>query len=264
MPSEEEEQKKNVLEVIAFENDRADVVNGSPFCVKVALYLKVAEVPHAFPKPKPGDMGPTGKLPYAKFDGEKVPDSANIIAKVRERGYDVDAGLDDAQKVQSRLIVATLEDRFYFGGLYLNWQHPQNWPLTKQQFFGALPQPLKWMFSRGARKATIKALHGQGMGRRPLDEIVALNNQVVDDLAALLGDQPNFFNTPKLTTADIVAYAMLDKLVYPPLPFNPIADHIKSKPNLVAFLDNINEQYFPDVHKARKGTKAKKAKKTAK
>jgi len=248
------EEKKNVLEVIAFENDRKDIVNGSPFCAKLALYLKVAEVPHTFPTPKAGDLGPTGKLPYAKFasDGAVVPDSANIIAKVKGMGYDVDAGLDEAQLLQSRLIVAALEERFYFGGLYLNWQNDKNWPSTKKMFFGSLPFPLKWLISRSARKDIVKALRGQGTGRRPVDEIVAINDQVVDDLATLLGDKTTFFDTPKPTTADIVAFAMLDKLVYPPLPFNPIAEHINSKPNLVAFLDTTLKQYFPAVHEARK------------
>ena len=249
---ETKKEAKKVLDVIAFENDREDVVNGSPFCVKVALYLKVAEVAHEFPKPKPGDMGPTGKLPYAKFsDGTVVPDSANILEKVKTLGYDVDKDLNEDQKLQSRQIITTCEDRFYFGVLYLNWQHPKNWPLTKKMFFGNLPWGLKWYISSGAHKGIVGALKGQGTGRRPVDEIIVINNQVVDDLATLLGDKPNFFDTPTLTSADIVVYSMLDKAVYPPLPFNPIGDHIQSKPNLIAFLENINQQYFPAVLKAR-------------
>mmetsp|Transcript_14724 Transcript_14724/g.48042 ORF Transcript_14724/g.48042 Transcript_14724/m.48042 type:complete len:262 (+) Transcript_14724:175-960(+) len=248
--------EEKVVDVFVFENnDQKDVVNGSPFCVKAALYLKAAEVPHDFPKPKAGDMGPTGKLPYAKFaDGSVVPDSAIIIQKVQAMGYDLDGVLSDDQKVQSRLIVATLEERLYFGLLYLSWQHPKNWPLTKKAFFGNVPFGLRWLISRSAHKGIVSALHGQGTGRRPVDEIVAINNKVIDDLADLLGDKPNFFDTPKLTTADVVAYAMLDKALYPPLPFNPIGDHLKTKLNLLAFLDAITKAYFPSVYEARQSS----------
>jgi len=247
------EEQKNVLEVIVFENSHKDVVNNSPFCVKIFLYMKAAEVPHDFPKPKVWDLGPRGKLPYAKFaDGSVVPDSAIIIQKVQAMGFDLDGVLSDEQKVQSRLIVATLEERFYFALLYLYYQHPKNWPLTHKLFFGNLPFRLRWLISRSARKGALSALHGQGTGRRPVDEVVAINNKVIDDLADLLGDKPNFFDTPKLTTADVVAYAMLDRAIYPPIPFNPLGDHLKTKANLVAFLDAINKEYFPAVYQARR------------
>ncbi|KAJ8600577.1 hypothetical protein CTAYLR_008193 [Chrysophaeum taylorii] len=240
------------LSIMVFPNPADEVArsaNPSPFCVKLELYCKAASVPYDKPKLAAGDMGPTGKLPYAKFTStDVVSDSAVIIARLIKDGFELDADLEEAQKVQARLIATMCEDKLYFTIVYFAWQVDANWPGTRAEFFSSVPCVLRGFISKQARKGLVGALRGQGMGRRPKDEVVDLGKQVIDDLSFLLGDKRNFFDTPKITTADVVVYAMLERLVFADLAVNPIGEYVKTKPTLMAFISSIAEQYFPEYH----------------
>uniref|UniRef100_A0A7S3JX88 GST C-terminal domain-containing protein n=1 Tax=Aureoumbra lagunensis TaxID=44058 RepID=A0A7S3JX88_9STRA len=249
-----EETKKLQLGVFANDEEHDTVQNGSSFCTKLELYCLVAGIPFEKPILKAGEMGPRGKMPFAIFpSGEIVPDSAKIIEKLQgdDTSNNIDAQLTPDQLVISRLLITTLEESLYFVLVYFAWQDEANWPKTKASFFGGVPWFLRGTISRGARKSLVKALHGQGMGRRPEEEIVSIAKQIIDDTSFLLGERKNLFNTEKLTLADIVLYSMLEQFAYKDLPNNPVGEYLKTKANLMAFTDAVSSEYFPKIHANR-------------
>eukprot|EP00631_Chrysoreinhardia_giraudii_P002343 CAMPEP_0197430812 /NCGR_PEP_ID=MMETSP1170-20131217/52848_1 /TAXON_ID=54406 /ORGANISM="Sarcinochrysis sp, Strain CCMP770" /LENGTH=406 /DNA_ID=CAMNT_0042958739 /DNA_START=65 /DNA_END=1285 /DNA_ORIENTATION=- len=255
--------QESPLELMVFntsDDETALLVNPSPFCTKLELFLKVVGIDYVKPELAPGDMGPTGKLPNVKIGDERVADSAVIINRLEAtRGSSLDDVLSEEDKAQGRFIISACEDKLYFCMVYLSWIHNANWPTTRAVYFSEVPWGLRKLISGKARKGIKKALHGQGMGRRPVDEIIAIGKEVVDDLAVVLGDKTAFFGTPESTVADIAVYAQLNHLLYANLPYNPIGDHVKTKPNLVAFVDRITKRYFPNIYENR----AKEVTKTA-
>ena len=240
------------------DEEHKTLVNPSPFCVKLELYLKVADIAYDKPKLAPGDMGPKGKLPYVKEQpsGESIWDTAAIINHLEKKGNStLVEDLSADEKAQARFIVATCEEKLYFVLNYFHWQHKDNWPVTRAAYFWELPWGLRKLISGKAHKGMVKALYGQGMGRHSLEEVVDIGKQIVDDLALVLGDKATLFGTPKLTIADIVMYANLDHFVNTDIPYNPIGDYIRTKPNLVTFINSITKQYFPEVYDNRRNKK---------
>jgi len=179
-----------------------------------------------------------------------------IISRVEKmQGSSLDDVLTADERAQAHFIVSTCEDKLYFAMLYLAWQCNENWPSTRAEYFSEVPWGLRKIISGKARKGIIKALHGQGIGRRPLEQVVDLSKQVIDDLSHVLGDKSTLFGTPKLTTADIVVYANLDRFLYAEFPHNPIRDYIKTKATLVKFVDDVTMLYFPEVNTNRQERK---------
>lgn len=237
------------------DEEHKTIANPSPFCVKLELYLKVAEIAYDKPALAPGDMGPKGKLPYVKdpLSGESIWDTTTIITHLENKklGSSLNEDLNPDEKAKARFIVATCEEKLYFVMCYLHWQHKGNWPTTRAEYFSDLPWGLRKLVSGKARKGMVKALYGQGMGRHSLDEVIDIGNQIVDDLALVLGDKRTLFGTPNLTIADIVMYAHLDHFVHSNIPYNPVGDYVKSKPYLVTFINSVTKRFFREVHNNR-------------
>jgi len=237
------------LMVYSSREEKPVLVNPSPFCTKLELFFQVAGVKYLKPTP---EASPTGKLPYIKVGGKFLADSAVIIDYFeRERGVSLDDGLSDDVKARSRFAVSACEDKLYFAMQYIAWLHDANWPTTRNDFFFEVPWGFRNRVANRARRQVHDALRGQGMGRRTLQDVIALGTQVIDDLEVALGDSLYFFGSEKPTIADVAIYAQLNHILYVDIPFNPLGDHLKTKATLVAFVDTITARYFPAIHENR-------------
>src|SRR6185312_9087855 len=117
--------------------------NLSPFCAKLECYLRMAEIPY-----KAATFGrseaPKGKMPYVRLDGKLMGDSQLIIEELERRlaaegKHPLDEGLSARDHAISRLLRRTLEEAYYFIGMYARWKNDDGYAIQKQEFKKFIP-----------------------------------------------------------------------------------------------------------------------------
>ena len=218
--------------------------NASPFCLKLELYLRMADLPYRNRFTLELHKAPKGKLPWIDDDGRTVADSGLIIDYLKEKyGDPLDAGLNPEQRALALAIARLIEEHLYWAVLYGRWIAPQGWKMTRPAFFGTLPRPLRAIVPLVARRSMRAELQGHGMGRHSPEQIEAFGVADVDSLAALLGDQDYFLGTQP-TLVDAIATAFLANVLMVPLE-TPIKTAAAGHNNLVAYCRRMATRYFP-------------------
>ena len=224
--------------------------NASPFCMKLELYLRMADLPYRNRYTLELHKAPKGKLPWIDDDGIAVADSGLIIDYLKRKfGDPLDRDLTDLQRAQALAITRLLEEHLYWTVLNDRWITDSGWAMTRPAFFGAMPWPLRVIVPIVARRGIRAELQGHGMGRHALDQIHALGVADLDALAALLGEQAYFLGS-KATSVDAVAAAFLANILMVPLE-TPIKAAAAGHSNLVAYCRRMAQQYFPESHSPR-------------
>ena len=219
--------------------------NLSPFCTKLETYLRMSEVPYKLGKFSRGDA-PKGKVPYVKLDGAFMGDSQLIIEELERRLVAegkpaLDSGLSAHDVAIGRLARRTLEEAFYFIGVYLRWESDDGYTEMAREFKKFIPGfvvPL-------VRRAQRKKLQSQGTGRHTRDEVMTLGTADFAAIAELLGDR-TFFLGDKPHTVDCSLFAFLEAVI--PFPVDsPIKQAILGHANLIAYRQRIRERWFKDL-----------------
>jgi len=220
------------------------VTDPSPFVLKVNTYMRMCKIEfESIAHPKNLNLAPKGKLPFIEVDGEKIPDSQQIIAHLKKRPeQDLDSHLNDEQKAIAYLVTKSLDENLYFVLVHSRWLRDDTWPTIKNAFFGKLPFPLKQLVPGIVRKQIRKGLKGQGIGRHSNQEMQQILRCSLQALSDLLGAKKYFFGD-KPSSLDATVYAFLAAFILVNLdnPFNTIA---KGYPNLVDYCQRVNAEYF--------------------
>jgi len=216
----------------------------SPFCLKVDLYLRAAELEF---ESRAGlqhmRRAPKGKLPFIDDGGTIVPDSAFIIAYLKKRyGDPLDHGLGAEQLAVAHAFTRMLDENFYWCVVYARWIEPAAWPVVSRTFFGGMPFPLNRIVPFFARRNARGQLHAQGLGRHSAEEILAIAKRDLDALSGYLGSR-EYFLGERLTTLDVVAYAFLAEALVPDVDA-PLQKLVKSYDNLLRFVERIRARYY--------------------
>jgi glutathione S-transferase len=219
--------------------------NISPFCAKLETYLRMTEVPYkigAFSRSK----APKGKVPFIERDGSFMGDSQLIIDDLEKRlaaegKTPLDAGISPRDHAIARMVRRTLEEGYYFVGLYARWHHDEGYAHMRdafKQFVPALVVPI-------VRRMQRKKLHEQGTGRHTFEEAMAIGAADLDALAELLGDRPFLLGeTPR--TIDCTVFGFLESTMGFPLD-GPLKKRGESHANLVAYRKRIRERWWADL-----------------
>jgi glutathione S-transferase len=219
--------------------------NLSPFCTKLETYLRIAEIPYKLGKFSRGDA-PKGKVPYVRLDDKLIGDSQLIIHELEKRLVaegkpSLDAGMSAHDAAIGHVMRRTLEEGFYFVGIYLRWHADDGYAETAREFKKFVPGfvlPL-------VRRAQRKKLHEQGTGRHTRDEIMQLGIADMDAAAELLGDKP-FLLGDHPRTVDCTLHAFLEAVV--PFPIDsPIKQRIASHKNLTDYRGRIRARWWKDL-----------------
>lgn len=223
----------------------------SPFCVKLETYLRMAEVDYttAFFSPR---QAPKGKAPYIQHEGAFLGDSAQVIEyiKVQELGADLDEDLDAHQRAEARLLQSMLEEHLYFGLVYMRWQLDAGWAEFRPTCGDAMKRsgvpgflvPLVLLI---ARRNTIKALKGQGIGRHSEQEVVGTILELLQTAEAFLGDGP-FMLGEQVTAIDATAFAMLGSILGSVR--TPLSPHLEGEfVPLREYCARMQSNYFPEL-----------------
>ena len=222
--------------------------NLSPFCTKLETYLRMAEIPYKLGKFVRGDA-PKGKIPYVRLDGKLVGDSQLIIQELekrlaKENKPALDAGMSPHDVAYAHVIRRTLEEAFYFVGMYMRWYDDDGYAEIVKEFRKFVPGIVVPLIRRSVRKK----LDEQGTSRHTRDEVIALGIADIDAMAELLGDKP-FLLGDKPRTVDCTLYAFMEAVL--PFPVdNPIKQKAAGHKNLVAFRQRVRERWWKDLDKA--------------
>ncbi len=214
----------------------------SPFCMKVEIYLRMADlayevVPTANPR-----RAPKGKLPYIDDDGKLIADSGLIVDYLEAKyGAKIDGGLTARDAAVSLAFRRLIEEHLYWGGIYARWDDEAGWARAKAAYFGRLPLGVRSVIAAVVRRGMLKDLRGQGMGRHTGEEICEIATRDVSALSSFL-DEKDYFMGSEPTTLDATAYAFLAHLLWAPIE-NPIRAKVAGSANLSAYCQRMRARF---------------------
>lgn len=219
-------------------------LNGSPFVTKALCLLHMAGQPFEVEITPDPRKQPKRKLPVLQDGDQVIPDSDQIRDHLEHKfGIDFDAGLDDRQRAQSRMIIRAVEEHLYFAVLASRWQEDANWVHTRAAFFEGMPGPLAPLVAWMVRRNAVHQVIGQGMGRHSPAERVTRAEKDIAAIEQLLGDQDFLFGD-KPTAADASVVPMLRSAgVFPRE--DEISELVLSRPSLARYIERGRKTIYP-------------------
>lgn len=221
----------------------AGTESASPFCVKVhrALAFKGVDYrPHVVGSP--GEMkriNPgVGKVPVIEVDGEFLADSTRIIDWLEDKHPTPPLRPAEPRLAAlDRIVEDQADEGLYWFAVYMRWLVPGNFFPFAGRAFGRMPPVLRSIVPRIARGTVRKQMHGQGMGRLGLEQVLANLDGQLDNLEALLADGP-FLLGEDLYACDLAVFGPLRQLALPVLPES--SERIKQRQPLVDWLRRVD------------------------
>jgi len=236
-----------VEQLVLYQPPRAwGTPNISPFCAKLETYLRITEIPYkvgAFSRSK----APKGKVPFVELSpGNFMGDSQLVIEELEKRlaaegKTPLDAGISPRDHAIARMVRRTLEEGYYFVGLFARWHHDEGYAHMREafkQFVPALVVPI-------VRRMQRKKLYEQGTGRHSYEDAMAMGGADLDALAELLGDRP-FLLGDKPRVIDCTVFGFLEATLGFPLE-GPLKKQGESHANLVAYRQRIRARWWADL-----------------
>jgi glutathione S-transferase len=217
--------------------------NASPFCMKVETWLRMSGLEYTTRNAFAPNKAPLGKLPYADFDGRRVPDSSSIIAELSQvYGVDLDSALDARQRAVAQAFARMVEEHLYWALVYSRWIDPAHWPVFRGAFFRLLPPPARNLVARLAQRKVVRDAHGHGLGRHPPQEIYRRAGQDIGALAGLLGDNTYMMGEAPCSL-DATAYAFLANCWDVPLD-TPLQAAVGRHANLISYCARMKKKFY--------------------
>ena len=212
-------------------------ISSSPFCAKLELYVRLTERDYEIVNTD-NRKSPTKQLPYAIMDdGEVIAGSDHIVARLEKSGPSLDEGLAGDAKAAATELEKKAEVVMYFGTLYTRWTDDAGWKACKGMVVEMLPPVIGSLFAPLIRKPVIKRAARHGFATRDdLSKAVA----VVGELSEALGDKP-YLTGDAVRVADCCVWGQLAIAASTPTD-NPLTEAIKSKPNLIEFVNRVADQ----------------------
>jgi glutathione S-transferase len=227
------------LSVYTFSPDWGLPTTG-PFALKLIKWLDLAGISYSQRYEDRAGKGPKGKNPWVELDGELIADSEIIISRLADRsGFHADAHLSAEQLAVSHAVRRMLEEHFH---MVLEWElfvHPEGAAEVRRMVARQVPAVAVGAVTSVVCRHFRRQLHARGIARHSPEIIGAKGSADVDALEALLGDGPFLFGS-RPAMADVSAYGLLAPMARWPMR-TPVADYIKSRPALIAYLDRMEK-----------------------
>lgn len=231
--------------------------NSSPYCIKLEMYLRLANLDYRVETLKGRSKSYTGKAPYVEIDGKFMTDSGLIIDHLeRANGNRLDGHLTPAERGESLAIRRMMEEHLYFVMLYSRGLDPE----TKQASDACMRQVMGipsllypfvgMMISRKIRTR----LRNQGIGYHDRETLYQFG---IDDITALsdwLGTR-SFGYGDAPTVVDLCLASFIGTIVRQPWA-DPLTAATSKYDNLVAHFERVLSLTFPEINPAAKDAQA--------
>jgi len=215
------------------------LMNASPFCMKVEVFLRLAGLPYRTVDSIPPGT-PKSKLPVLRDQGRSIADSESILDYLRE-GYaaQLPQALRAPETGTQLLLRRTVEEHLYFAVLRCRWLDPVAAAQTRH-LFDSVPAPVRGLVFGMVRRKMRRDLWGQGIGRHDEQCVYGKACADVDAVVAWLGDQP-FFAGGEPGSIDACLYAFVANLIWVPFE-TPIKAHALASAPLLAYAERMRER----------------------
>lgn len=189
--------------------------NMSPFCMKLESYLRAMNLPYKLHETFDIRKSPTGKLPYIETQGNRLPDSGLIIARLEASQKEpMQAHLSNVEQAVSLAFIRLMEEHLYWAIVYARWIDPVGLPIWTDQLrqtMGLSKFAFKLILS-GIKRNIIKSLDGHGLGRHKQTDITTLAKEDIKALADFLGGRDFCFGD-KPTLMDHSLYSFVASII---------------------------------------------------
>ncbi|HEY9218280.1 MAG TPA: glutathione S-transferase family protein [Phenylobacterium sp.] len=229
----------------------------SPYVMKTDVQLQLADVPYVKVAAMPTDA-PKGQVPFIDDGGVRLGDSTFIRLHLEERyGVDLDAGLSAAERAQAWAVERMVENHFGWTTVPGRFFIPENFEKGPAHFFDQAPEGLRRQLQEELLEKVHFNLHAVGVGRHSPEEIVELGVLSLRALSAILADKPYLFGA-RPVGVDATAFALLAGLLTRFFD-SPLRRRAQAFGNLVAYVDRMMAQFYPDHAWAGAGAPAEQA-----
>ncbi|KAJ3385717.1 hypothetical protein HDU84_002061 [Entophlyctis sp. JEL0112] len=223
--------------------------HSSPFVLKLDCALRYARVDFEV-RVVEHDQLPTEKIPVVHYDGDVLCDSQLIIRELVTRGVisvHPDAWLIDTDRAAANMLRFGLENFAYYRIVQERWAHPQNWQLTKREYFSEMPSLVFALVpDMLIRPTVVKMLYANGTSRYPEASMVQLMDEFWDNVSVILAAKKYFFSNRKMCIADFAAFGILCNIIMfkqlNPTSFASVSRH----KNLVDFVGRMKGELYPE------------------
>ena len=210
------------------------MMNASPFCMKVEVFLKLAGLPYTVDDQRLPMRLPKRKLPALQDGDTLVCDSQAIIEHLQQCYHDqLPATLRTPELGADLALRRMLEEHGYFAGLWGRWIDEAGFAVVQPAFFKQVPAPLRGVVATLVRRKMQRDLLGQGMGRHSPAEIHARACADLDATQAMLGERP-FFGGAAPSALDATVYAFLANGLFVEIN-SAVRSHLQGLAALVAY-----------------------------
>lgn len=189
----------------------------SPFCVKAAYLLAASGMPWQREDISDPRRMPMQKLPVLRTPERLIADSTNIQMYLSERGAAYDANLSEIERARATMLIRMAEEHLYFHLVLDRWADDAAWSAIRETYFKDVPTILRRPVANGLRKAVLRGLKTQGLGRFTAQQRLERADQDFRVISThlwngpfLLGDVP--------TSADFSVAAVLAAIRATPVP----------------------------------------------
>jgi len=220
----------------------------SPFVTKVINYMAFTGLPYEHRTQDLSTLdqdSPHGKLPYiVESDGTKIGDSNTIIAYFKDTyGDKLDADMTKQERAQALAFNRLIEEHLYWSGIIQpRWRDDAGWETYIPYIVeGAEVTPEVRAGLDAFRARILTEFDGQGMGRRSPEVVDQFFRADIDALSDFLDKKPYFMGNA-LRSVDASIYSTLRHVADQPQQWLGTG-YVQSKPNLVAYMDRIREEY---------------------
>jgi len=213
----------------------------SPFCDKVRRILhwkrldyRIREVP-LLQTPRVRRINPIGKLPCLEHDGTFVGDSTDIAYYLEERFPEPPIlPRDPAERALCHVLEDWADESLYFYEMRLRFTLPHNAKRWIPELVHADSRVLKALAPLVLPGMLRRLTRAQGVGRKPLQQVLADVDRHADALADLLGGR-EWLVGRALSLADLAVFAQLRCI----RGAEEGARIIEARPALVAWMERV-------------------------
>ncbi|KAJ3326962.1 hypothetical protein HDU76_012470 [Blyttiomyces sp. JEL0837] len=130
--------------------------------------------------------------------------------------------------------------------VYWRWLVPANTPFLNEKILPSVPWPIRWLVIFFTRRRAQRSLWAGGMGRHSREQLLAMADEFVTALSALLGLDDFMMGTEEPTSLDCAAYGVLANMLLCDLPDNEFARKLFARPNLIRFVRKMTAGWFKE------------------
>jgi len=191
----------------------------SPFCGKVRKVLRRKNLAYrtidyngllAARAPR---LSGTGKLPVLDYDGTRIQDSSDIVAFLEERHPEPALyPADPTERAEAIILEDWADESLYWYEVYLRVCYSEVLPTVVELLCKDRPSWERSIFAVVFRRALLKQLRGQGLGRQDKKTVESHLSKFLGSLEAILASRQWLVGSV-MSIADIAVSAQLDEML---------------------------------------------------